>query len=37
MLGLLVTTRAADEPLAPRTPILPGFVRRALDALFRRH
>jgi hypothetical protein len=37
MLGLLVPNRAPFEPLQPSPPLLPGFVRRALEALFRRH
>lgn len=36
MLGLLVQNRAFDERQPPASPILPGFVRRALAALFRR-
>ncbi len=36
MLGLLVSNRAPFEPLQPSAPILPRFVRRALQALFRR-
>lgn len=37
MMGLLVPNRAHYEPLHPRTPVLPDFLRRALMALFRRH
>ena len=36
MLGLLVPNRAQFEPLQPSLPML-GFVRRAWQALFRRH
>jgi hypothetical protein len=35
MMGLLVPTRAPYEP-HPAAPILPAFVRRALQALFKR-
>lgn len=37
MMGLLVRQPAQHEPLQPSMPVLPGFVRRALAALFRRH
>ena len=37
MLGLLVHNRGPFEPLQPSPPLLPGFMRRALRALFGRH
>ena len=36
MLGLLVSNRAPFEPLQAGAPVPPGFVRRALMALFRK-
>jgi hypothetical protein len=37
MLGLLVPVRTQYEPLQPSMPLLPGYVRDFLAALFRRH
>jgi hypothetical protein len=37
MMGLLVQNRVFSERQPPASPILPGFVRRVLAALFRHH
>jgi len=37
MLGHLVQVRDEMRPSHYATPLLPAFVRRALQALFRRH
>jgi len=37
MMGLLVTSRAQIDEQQMRLPLLPGFVRRALLAIFRKH
>ncbi len=37
MMGLLVTSRAQIEEQQMRLPILPAFMRRAWNALFRKH
>jgi len=37
MMGLLVPNRSLYEPQPPTAPLLPGFMRRALAAIFRKH
>ena len=36
MLGLLVPVRTQYEPLQPSMPLVPGYMRHALAAFFRR-